>query len=65
MRVYPNPVWIKRGAVQPHNYNATRHTSQDSKRNYAHAARSAGKTLGDILQECKQEAMFQKLIRAK
>lgn len=64
-KTMPNPVWVKKSAVSPRNYNATKHTPVDSQRSYAAISRRTGKTLGDILQECKLEDMRRKLINVK
>ena len=64
-RVLPNPVWINKNSVNPHNYNATKHSSQDSKRAYAQNARSAGKTIGDLLAECLEHRRWLEVIRAR
>jgi hypothetical protein len=56
-RVLPNPAWVKPGATAPHNYNATKHTSNDSQRSYSSQARKNGLTIGDLLEKCKYERM--------
>lgn len=61
----PNPVWVKRGAVQPRNYNVSKHTSEDNQESYRRIAARHGKTIGDLLAECKLEELRRKLIYAK
>lgn len=64
-RIMPNPVWVRKSAVSPRNYNASKRSNADIQRSYATRARSVGKTLGDILAECKYERDLYAMLRSK
>lgn len=64
-RTMPNPVWVKSGATTPRNYQPTKHTSDDNHRMYARAAQRTGKTIGDIMAECRMEELLRREIYIK
>jgi len=64
-RTMPHPVWVKRGATDPHNYNARARSSEDNHHAYTLAAQRTGKTIGDLLAECRLEELRKREIYAK
>lgn len=54
--------YVERNAVNPRNYDANAHTSEDSHKQYTQLAMKCGKTVGDLLIECLHERKKRELL---
>lgn len=66
-RVMPHPVWVKRGATNPHNYKATKITVADTAKLYVkHMSNPLlEKTANDVLNEIKLFYATQSMIKGE
>lgn len=66
-KVMPHPVWVKKGATSPHNYNATRITAEDRSKIFVDKMKDPllAKTATDVLNAIKLFELTQSMIKGK